>query len=152
MRIAYGTGYLDKKYAYNMKQAEAAGVPTGTYVYSLATTTAQALKEAQLAIQQMQGYKVSYPVVFDLEYSGMGALSKQKIAQLAKTFCDEVKKPVIILWFTVMQTGIRRKWTGACCRESMCGLPSMETGFRRLQSLPIIIRSGSARTVMAAVF
>lgn len=92
VRISYGTGYLDKKYAYNMKQAEAAGVPVGTYVYSLATTTTQALKEAQLAIQQMQGYKVSYPVVFDLEYSKMGALSKQKIAQLAKTFCDEVKK------------------------------------------------------------
>lgn len=92
VRISYGTGYLDKKYAYNMKQAETAGVPVGTYVYSLALTPSQALKEAQLAIKQMQGYKVSYPVVYDLEYSKMGELSRKEIAQLAKAFCEEVQK------------------------------------------------------------
>ena len=50
-----------------MTNAELAGVPTGTYVYSTALSTTTALKEAQLAISKMQGYKVSYPVVYDLE-------------------------------------------------------------------------------------
>ena len=36
VRISYGLNHLDKTYDYNMKQAEKAGVPTGTYVYSLA--------------------------------------------------------------------------------------------------------------------
>ena len=58
---------MDKSYDYNMLQAEEAGVPVGTYVYSLATTTDQALEEAKLPFEKMDGYKVSYPVVFDLE-------------------------------------------------------------------------------------
>lgn len=92
VRVAYGTGYLDKQYAANMKNANAAGVPVGTYIYSTATTTSGALKEAQLVISKMKGYKVSYPVVYDLEYSRMGELSKTQVAKLALTFCNEVKK------------------------------------------------------------
>lgn len=92
VRISYGSSYIDKKYDYNMEQAELADVPVGTYVYSLATTPAMALKEAQVAIEKMKGYKVSYPVVFDLEYSKMGQLSGKQIAKLALVFCNEVRK------------------------------------------------------------
>ena len=75
VRISYGLNHLDKTYDYNMKQTEKVGLPVGTYVYSLATTTQQAMKEAQLAIKKMDGYKVSYPVVFDIEYEKMRSLS-----------------------------------------------------------------------------
>lgn len=92
IRIAYGTGYMDKTYDYNMREANAVGMPVGTYVYSTATTKEQALKEAQLAIEKMRGYKVSYPVVFDLEYAKMGELTPSKISELALTFCNEVKR------------------------------------------------------------
>ena len=50
------------------------------------------MKEAQLAIKKMNGYKVSYPVVYDIEYSKMRSLSSTQIANLAKAFCNEVKK------------------------------------------------------------
>lgn len=91
VRISYGLSHMDDYYEYNMTQAEAAGVPVGTYVYSLATNTKTALKEAQFAISKMNGHKVSYPVVFDLEYSKMGNLSKRKVSQIALAFCNEVK-------------------------------------------------------------
>ena len=42
VRIAHGIKYQDKNFDYNMKQAELAGVPVGTYVYSTATNTAGA--------------------------------------------------------------------------------------------------------------
>lgn len=83
VRISYGLNYMDKKYDYNMKQAEKVGMPVGTYVYSLATTTQQAMKEAQLAVKKMNGYKVSYPVVYDIEYSKMRSLSSTQIANSA---------------------------------------------------------------------
>lgn len=92
VRVAHGVGYLDKLYDTNMEDANAAGVPVGVYIYSTATTTAGALKEAQLVISKLKGYKVSYPVVFDLEYSRMGELTKKEIANLALTFCKEIKK------------------------------------------------------------
>ena len=44
VRISYGLNHLDKTYDYNIKHAEKAGVPTGTYVYSLALNSQQALK------------------------------------------------------------------------------------------------------------
>lgn len=92
VRICYGLSHLDTYYEYNMQQAELAGVPVGTYVYSLATTTTTALKEAQYAIQQMKGKKVAYPVVFDLEDATMGKLPKATVSKIALTFCDEVRK------------------------------------------------------------
>lgn len=92
IRISSGTDYNDKKYAQNMSRAITAGIPVGTYVYSKATTTAQALEEAQHAISKMKGYKISYPVVYDLEYAPIGNLSKTKVSQLAQAFCNEVKR------------------------------------------------------------
>lgn len=92
VRISYGLNHLDTYFEYNMQQAELAGVPIGTYVYSLATNTTTALREAQYAIQQMKGKKVSYPVVFDLEDSSMGKLPKSSVSKIALTFCDEVRK------------------------------------------------------------
>ena len=93
VRISYGTKHLDNCFEYNMTQAEAAGVPVGTYVYSLAKTNKEALAEAQLAIRQMQGHKVSYPVAFDLEdEKTLGTLTKKEVSQIALTFCDEIRK------------------------------------------------------------
>ena len=92
VRISYGLSHEDYTYDANMKKAELAGVPVGTYVYSTALSTTTALKEAQLAIKKMQGYKVSYPVVFDLEYYKASNLSPQTVSELALTFCNEVRK------------------------------------------------------------
>lgn len=93
VRISYGTSHLDTYYDYNMTQAEAAGVPVGTYIYSLARNNKEALAEAQLVIRQMQGHKVSYPVVFDLEdEKTLGTLTKKEVSQVALTFCDEIRK------------------------------------------------------------
>ena len=92
VRLAHGAGYIDRMADRNLTNAEAAGVPVGTYVYSTATTASGALQEAKIAIEKMQGHKISYPVVFDMEYSGTEWLSASEKAQLALTFCNEVKK------------------------------------------------------------
>lgn len=93
IRIAHGLNHLDTRFSYNMTEAEAAGIPVGTYIYSLARSNKEALAEAKLAIQQMKGHKVSYPVVFDLEDERtLGTLSKKEVSQVALTFCDEIRK------------------------------------------------------------
>lgn len=92
VRISHSLSHMDKTYDYNMQQAELAGVPVGTYVYSTATTPAMALKEAKLAIQKMDGYKVSYPVAIDLEDASMQALTPKQVAKVAAVFCNEIKK------------------------------------------------------------
>ena len=82
-------------------------VPVGTYVYSTAKNTAGALKEAQLAINKMKGYKVSYPVAYDLEDSKIQKLSKKTVSEMALAFCNECPSaPVIIRLSTVIHTGM----------------------------------------------
>lgn len=88
VRISYGLNHYDYIYESNMIKAEQAGVPVGTYVYSTALSAETALKEAQYAIEKMQGYKVSYPVVFDLEYAKASNLSPKKVSQMALAFCQ----------------------------------------------------------------
>ena len=40
----------------------------------------------------MQGYKVSYPVVYDLEYAKASKLSAKTVSEMALTFCNEVRR------------------------------------------------------------
>lgn len=92
IRVSYGTSLLDTKYAQNMKNANEADFPVGVYLFSTALTEEEALKEAQFTIKKLQGYKVSYPVVIDLEYSEMSSLTKAQVGKIALAFCNEIKK------------------------------------------------------------
>ena len=92
VRVGYGTTrQIDKYYARNMREANAAGVPVGVYFYSKAQNEAQAILDAQFVIEQMRGYLVSYPVVIDLEDASQAHLSKQELGRIAKAYCDEIR-------------------------------------------------------------
>ena len=75
-----------------MTNAIAAGIPVGVYYYSTATTENQSLNDAQFVIDQLQGYKISYPIVLDLEDSSQKNLSKAQLGRIAKTFFDEIRR------------------------------------------------------------
>ena len=92
LRIGCGTTYADKYFDYNMKSCNALGIPAGAYVYSYATTPQAALEEAKLAIRKVNGYRISYPIVYDMESPKIQVLSKSKKADLAIAFCEEIKK------------------------------------------------------------
>ena len=122
VRISYGLTHEDYTYDENMTNAELAGVPTGTYVYSTALSTTTALKEAQLAISKMQGYKVSYPVVYDLEYAKASKLSAKTVSEMALTFCNEVRRagyyPMVYC-----NTNWYDNYIGASCEISIVDFP-----------------------------
>ena len=65
----YETGklYYDTRYKENLSGANAAGIRTGAYFFSQATTVQEAREEASMIIDALKGYKISYPVVFDWE-------------------------------------------------------------------------------------
>ena len=92
IRVSYGLSKKDDYYDYNIRNATAAGLPVGVYIYSTARSFTSALAEAQYVIDAIDGYKISYPIVFDLEDPSMTSMSKAKIARIAKIFCDEIRK------------------------------------------------------------
>lgn len=106
VRMAYrgygsaGTMGYDETGAINLKGALAAGIPVGAYIFSQATTEAEAREEADVLIERVKGYKITLPLVLDFEYysdSGKNEgrlynakLSKTKATAVCNAFCARV--------------------------------------------------------------
>lgn len=98
----YGNGsqYTDDTYSTNMKNAASVGMPVGVYIYSQATTTAEAKKEAQFCLNAVKGYSVKLPIVMDVEFAedSNGYTGRLYAAKLSKTqqtniclaFCETI--------------------------------------------------------------
>ena len=99
IRIGYrgedGTLYKDDNADYNIQQAQKAGVLVGVYFFSTAVSEAEAKEEAQWTLQAIEGYKISYPVVYDCEgyknsTSRMFALTAEERTNNAMLFLKTV--------------------------------------------------------------
>lgn len=102
VRAGYGREYsqVDPKFATNIKGAQAAGIETGVYWYSYATSTSAALQEAKVCYDTIKGYKLSYPVAFDIEDPTQMKLTATQISNIIKVFCDylESKKYYVCIY------------------------------------------------------
>jgi len=100
IRIGYrgenGIVYKDDNADYNIQQAQKAGVLVGVYFFSTAVSEAEAKEEAEWTLQAIEGYKISYPVVYDCEgyknsTSRMFELSASERTANAMTFLQIIK-------------------------------------------------------------
>ncbi len=82
---------VDPYFDVNMQGASAAGLRTGVYLYSYATTVEQAQNEADLLMQWIGNYTVSYPVVYDIEDPCHKNMSQEQLQALINTFCSTVE-------------------------------------------------------------
>ena len=111
----YGTGVivLDEKYEDNIKAATSAGVKVGVYFFSQAVTTEEAVEEAEFVLQNIDGYQLDYPIVYDTEEivnqdSRIKGLTSEELSNNAIAFCERIKNenytPMIyanLRWFTM---------------------------------------------------
>lgn len=81
---------IDPNFASNITNAQAAGLKTGVYLYSYATTPEAAANEANLVLQWIDGYTVNYPVVFDIEDKCHKNLSSQQLIDIVNAFCTVI--------------------------------------------------------------
>lgn len=97
IRIGYraenGVIYKDDTADYNIQQADKAGVLVGVYFFSTATSTEEALEEANWTKAAIKGYSISYPVVYDCEgyknaTSRMYSLTKEERTTHALTYME----------------------------------------------------------------
>jgi len=100
IRIGYrgenGVVYKDDNAVYNIQQAQKAGVLVGVYFFSTAVSDAEAKEEAEWTLQAIEGYPISYPVVYDCEgyknsTSRMFDLTATQRTTHAMTFLETVK-------------------------------------------------------------
>lgn len=94
IRSSYGweKGQKDSKFDRNIKGFQALGIPCGAYHYSYAKSKNDAVKEAEYCISCIKGHKLELPVFYDLEDNSIAGLGRRICTDIAKAFCDRMKK------------------------------------------------------------
>ncbi len=94
----YGTGQLivDEYFGDNLKRATDAGLQVGVYFYSQAITKEEAVEEANLVLENLGDYTISYPIAFDMELvtndtARTDSLSKSERTNITKAFLDTIE-------------------------------------------------------------
>ena len=93
----YGTGeiVMDTKFEENLEGADAAGIKTGVYFFSQATSEEEALEEANVVLMAIAPYNITYPVVFDWELVDDSArtdiVSPDELADYCIAFCENIR-------------------------------------------------------------
>ena len=87
-------GNPDSTFERNATECERLGIPYGVYYYSYARSVADANKEADRTLSWLGGHHPSLPIYYDLEDSYIledSNFSKDKLAQIAQTFCNRME-------------------------------------------------------------
>lgn len=82
----------DKKFYQNIKGAQSVGIETGVYHYCYAVSAQDAVNEADFCLSIIKGYKLSYPVVLDIEDDSMIHLGNRELTEIVKAFCNRIEK------------------------------------------------------------
>lgn len=95
VRSGYGRGgknQIDDKFKDNIIGAQKAGLDVGVYHYSYAESVNDAIVEAEFCLSIINGYKLTYPVAFDIEDNSMKNLSKRELTDICKAFCNKIEQ------------------------------------------------------------
>ena len=95
LRCGYGanrTEQDDRQWKNNADACTRLGIPFGVYIYSHATTEAEALDEAQHVLRLVEGYRLSMPIYLDLEDQELiDHCTRAQILGNTKVFCEAVQ-------------------------------------------------------------
>ena len=95
---------VDDMFENNIKGATENGIQVGVYIYSQALNKEEAKEEAQLVLDSIEPYKITFPVVIDIESADSdsartNSLTSDEYEIVAKTFCNIIEtagyKPMI---------------------------------------------------------
>lgn len=87
----------DENFQTNMKGAQNQNIDIGVYFFTQAVSVAEAEEEAEFVLDAIEPYKVTYPVVLDIEAvskkSGRtNELTKEERTQYCIAFCEKIKE------------------------------------------------------------
>ncbi len=102
IRVGYrgytmGGIYQDTAWEHNITGALEAGLDVGIYFYSQATSVEEAREEALQTLEWIEGYDITYPVVFDWErvsgpYSRTSTTTGDTVTACARAFCELIEE------------------------------------------------------------
>ncbi len=83
----------DPKFRTNIQGAIDAGLKVGVYFFTQAVSATEAVEEASMVLEQIAGYRISYPVFLDVEASGGRGdrIDKATRTEVCKAFCATIQ-------------------------------------------------------------
>lgn len=92
-----GAIYEDAQFRANLQGALDSGVRVGIYFFSQAVSVEEAEEEARTVLEWIEGYDITYPVVFDWEEivhdeARTDAVEPETVTQCVKAFCTVVEE------------------------------------------------------------
>lgn len=91
IRASFSDDKVDKTFDYNIVEAAKVGINVGVYHYCYALDAEEAKAEARHFIKTISPYKITYPVVLDLEDITQANLDKETINEIAQAFIKEIR-------------------------------------------------------------
>lgn len=98
LRLGYGKNksQIDKRFYENYKKAKDLCIPIGVYLYSYACNCQDAIKEAELVIDEIKNLEIEYPVFLDMEdadnYKLKHFVTNQMCIDICETFCNKIEE------------------------------------------------------------
>ena len=83
---------IDKKFKDNINGAKSVGIHTSVYHYSYADSVEDAINEARFCLENIEGFKLEYPVIIDVEDKEQLKLNNRQRTDIVKAFCSEIEK------------------------------------------------------------
>lgn len=88
---------LDEYFHANMKAATEQGIDVGVYFFSQAINDQEVIDEANFVLKEISGYKLSYPIAYDLEDIDAKSFRTSELTPEEKTnfamiFCGRIEK------------------------------------------------------------
>ena len=90
-----GQIFRDARWEENIQGALDAGIQVGVYFFSQAINEEEAVREAQVVLDAIEGYDITFPVVYDVEEAGSSAARTNGLSVAQRTantiaFCETV--------------------------------------------------------------
>lgn len=99
IRAGYGFGTLDQQFQRNAAECNRIGLPIGVYWFCYALTPETARQEAEGCIRAISGYRLDYPVCYDIEQATINyaaqngvTVTKDLATRFIQSFCNRVEE------------------------------------------------------------
>lgn len=99
LRAGYGFNTIDPQFKRNASECNRIGLPIGVYWFCYALTPEIALQEADGCLKAISGYRLDYPVCYDIEQASVNyaaqngvTFTPETVGKIVQNFCDRMEK------------------------------------------------------------
>ena len=125
LRAGYGLSTVDKQFRRNASECNRIGLPIGAYWFCYAVSPETAVREADGCVNTISGYRLDYPVCYDIEQasaayaSGEGVTFTAPLAQqIVSSFCSRIEEKGYFAMFytnrsfldTYLDSGLQKRY------------------------------------------